>query len=159
MTLYKAPYQRVSSLLILLVSTTALVVAYLLQKIGYQPCPLCIIARFGFIGMAGFSILTMLYPTRVMHWVLKIITLAGLSNAIYHERELYYPNPSCGVDQLEIFINTLMPAHWFPGFLKADGLCSAPHAPVLGLQVPTLSLILWIGFALISLGSLCVKKR
>lgn len=54
-----------------------------------------------------------------------------------------HPNVSCGIDPLEVFINQIALTQSVPWFFKADGFCSAPLPPLLGLSVPVWSLI-WL---------------
>jgi disulfide bond formation protein DsbB len=56
---------------------------------------------------------------------------------------IYHPTISCGLDPLEVWINQWSLVHWFDWLLKADGLCSAPLPPILGLTVPVWSLV-WL---------------
>jgi disulfide bond formation protein DsbB len=72
---------------------------------------------------------------------LALAALAGLAVAIRHAWVLYHPKFGCGIDLLEQFVNELPTARLLPWLFHASGECTAPHTPVLGLQVPEWSLI------------------
>lgn len=127
------------------------VFAVILQQTGYQgvsflPCPLCILQRVGYLGIAiagfmaaGFA------PLRKWFHGLAIISAAyGLSVAGRQVWLLSHPETSCGIDPLETWINQFQLVKNLPWLFKADGLCSAQLPAILGLQVPEWSL-LWFG--------------
>jgi len=131
--------------------------AVILQQFGYQgvsflPCPLCILQRVGYIGIAIFCFLAVgIAPLRKLFHGLAIITSAyGLSVAAHQVWLLSHPENSCGIDPLETWINQFQLAQRLPWLFKADGLCSAQLPAILGLQVPEWSL-LWFGIFLVVL--------
>ena len=140
-----------------LLSLTLVAFAVILQQFGYQgvsflPCPLCILQRVGYIGIAIFCFLAIgIAPLRKLFHGLAIITSAyGLSVAAHQVWLLSHPENSCGIDPLETWINQFQLAQRLPWLFKADGLCSAQLPAILGLQVPEWSL-LWFGIFLVVL--------
>ena len=140
-----------------LLSLTLVAFAVILQQFGYQgvsflPCPLCILQRVGYIGIAIFCFLAIgIAPLRKLFHGLAIITAAyGLSVAAHQVWLLSHPENSCGIDPLETWINQFQLAQRLPWLFKADGLCSAQLPAILGLQVPEWSL-LWFGIFLVVL--------
>ena len=140
-----------------LLSLTLVTFAVILQQFGYQgvsflPCPLCILQRVGYIGIAIFCFLAVgIAPLRKLFHGLAIITSAyGLSVAAHQVWLLSHPENSCGIDPLETWINQFQLAQRLPWLFKADGLCSAQLPAILGLQVPEWSL-LWFGIFLVVL--------
>ena len=140
-----------------LLSLTLVAFAVILQQFGYQgvsflPCPLCILQRVGYIGIAIFCFLAVgIAPLRKLFHGLAIITAAyGLSVAAHQVWLLSHPENSCGIDPLETWINQFQLAQRLPWLFKADGLCSAQLPAILGLQVPEWSL-LWFGIFLVVL--------
>lgn len=128
-----------------------------LQHFGYSginfaPCPLCILQRIGYLGIAIACFAAALFkPVR------KLFHLAAIGFAIFGFavacRQIYViinPTISCGLDPLEVFINQFALTQSAPWFFKADGFCSAPLPPLLGLSVPTWSVI-WFAILLTSL--------
>lgn len=118
---------------------------YLQYAEGYQPCPLCIMQRFAFLGIGIFSLLAAIaLSTRTLWQGLGMLSgVAGIAVAGYHVSLLLNPKASCGIDPLENWVNQLPTARVLPQLFYSDGLCTAPLPPVLGLSVPAWSLI-WL---------------
>mgnify|MGYP006269834133 CR=1 FL=1 len=131
--------------------------AVVLQQTGYQgasflPCPLCILQRIGYLGVAIFCFLAAgVSPLRKLFHSLATLSAAyGLLVAARQVWLLSHPENSCGIDPLETWINQFQIVQGLPWLFKADGLCSAKLPAILGLQVPEWSL-LWFGVILIIL--------
>jgi len=131
--------------------------AVVLQQTGYQgvsflPCPLCILQRVGYLGVAISCFLAVgISPLRKLFHVLAVLSAAyGFSVAARQVWLLSHPESSCGIDPLEVWINQFQLAKGLPWLFKADGLCSAKLPAILGLQVPEWSL-LWFGVLLLVL--------
>lgn len=137
---------RAFFLLIAVISFGVVGYALYLQHVeGLQPCPLCILQRFAFLGIGVFSLLAALSSaTRLLwHGLAMLSGLAGLCVAGYHVSLLLNPKATCGIDPIENWVNALPTAKWLPQVFEADGLCVGPMPPVLGLSVPVWSLI-WL---------------
>ena len=137
-----------------LFSLGLVVFAVILQQIGYQgvsflPCPLCILQRVGYLGIAIFCFFAVgIAPLRKLFHGLAVISAAyGCLIAARQVWLLSHPESSCGIDPLEMWINQFQLAKGLPWLFKADGLCSAKLPSILGLQVPEWSL-LWFGVLL-----------
>jgi disulfide bond formation protein DsbB len=133
------------------------VFAVILQQTGYQgvpflPCPLCILQRVAYLGIAIFSFLASgVNPLRkFFHGLATLSAAYGFSVAARQVWLLSHPENSCGIDPLEIWINQFQIVQGLPWLFKADGLCSAKLPAILGLQVPEWSL-LWFGLILVVL--------
>ena len=131
--------------------------AVVLQQTGYQgvsflPCPLCILQRVAYLGIAIFSFLASgVNPLRkFFHGLATLSAAYGFSVAARQVWLLSHPENSCGIDPLEIWINQFQIVQGLPWLFKADGLCSAKLPAILGLQVPEWSLF-WFGMILIVL--------
>ena len=138
--------------------------AVTLQQVGYQgvsflPCPLCILQRVGYLGIAIFCALAAGFsPLRKLFHALAALSAAyGLSVAAHQVWLLSHPASSCGIDPLETWINQFQLAKGLPWLFKADGLCSAKLPAILGLQVPEWSLF-WFAFFLLILVVTFFKK-
>jgi len=121
--------------------------AVILQQVGYQgvsflPCPLCILQRVGYLGIAISCFLAVgITPLRKLFHGLALLSAGyGLSVAAHQVWLLSHPEASCGIDPLETWINQFQLAQGLPWLFKADGLCSAKLPAILGLQVPEWSL-------------------
>lgn len=129
--------------------------------VGQAPCPLCVLQRAGFLLFALIALVAALRQPQGRaaaryFAALALAALAGLGVAIRHVWVLYHPKFGCGIDVLEQFVNGLPTAKLLPWLLRASGECTAPHDPILGLQVPEWSLI-W--FSLLLLAALfCAYK-
>ncbi|WP_114638241.1 disulfide bond formation protein B [Polynucleobacter necessarius] len=128
-----------------------------LQQVGFQgvsflPCPLCILQRVGYLGVAIFCFLAVgIPPLRKFFHGLAVISAAyGFSIAARQVWLLSHPESSCGIDPLETWINQFQLAQGLPWLFKADGLCSAQLPAIFGLQVPEWSLF-WFGVLLLVL--------
>ena len=138
--------------------------AVVLQQTGYQgvsflPCPLCILQRVGYLGVAISCFLAVgISPLRKLFHVLAVLSAAyGFSVAARQVWLLSHPESSCGIDPLEVWINQFQLAKGLPWLFKADGLCSAKLPAILGLQVPEWSL-LWFGVLLLVLWITFLRK-
>lgn len=128
-----------------------------LQHVGYNgvnfaPCPLCILQRIGYLGIAASCLIAGFFkPTRkLFHFVAIGFAIFGLGVAGRQIWVILNPTVSCGLDPLEVFINQFGLTQSVPWFFKADGFCSAPLPPLLGLSIPVWSLI-WFAILLSSL--------
>ena len=137
-------------LFILIICLGLLGAALWLQHMGYSgvnfaPCPLCILQRIGYAGIAISCLFAFgFYRYRKFFHVVAILFGAfGLSMSIRQLWVIANPNTSCGIDPLEVLINQTALTQYVPWFFKADGFCSAPLPPLLGLSVPVWSFI-WL---------------
>jgi len=140
-----------------LIPLALLAEALILQHLkGQAPCPLCVVQRAGFLLIALIALAAAIHqPGRRgatgYFAALALAALAGLGVAIRHVWVLYHPKFGCGIDVLEQFVNELPTASLLPWLFHASGECTAPHEPILGLQVPEWALI-W--FALLFLAAI-----
>jgi protein dithiol:quinone oxidoreductase len=139
-------------------------VALYLQHVERMlPCPLCIIQRYLFAALALICLLFALLPgqagTRKAGAGLGLLTaLGGAGVAGWHMWIQAHPTVSCGIDPLETALNTYPTATLLPFLFKADGLCSAGYAPILGLSIPQWSFA-WFAIFAIVLGTLFFKRQ
>jgi disulfide bond formation protein DsbB len=119
---------------------------------GEDPCPLCILQRYGYLLIAIFA----LVGASSSSWRVVIgseifvlmSTLFGIAVAGKHVWLQSHPNFSCGFDKLQPIVDSLPPASWLPQVFKVAGLCETPYPPLLGLTLPQWSLV---GFLLVLL--------
>jgi len=147
------PASRKILLLIAAVSLALVGAALYLQHAkDMLPCPLCIIQRYLFLGVAIFSLVGA-FADKVKVWtgVALLSALGGLGVAGKHLYVLAHPGFSCGIDPMETVLNKIPTATLLPYVFRADGLCEAALDDVLGLSVPQWS-ALWfviLGLALV----------
>lgn len=140
--------KRIQYLFLSLLSLSLVIFALILQQTGYQgvsflPCPLCILQRVGYLGIALFCLLAAgIAPLRRLFHGLAVLA-AGYGAAIagHHVWLLSHPSESCGIDPLEIWINQFGLVQVLPWLFRADGLCSAKLPAIFSLQVPEWSLL------------------
>lgn len=124
-----------------------------LQTQGFPPCPLCILARICFIGIAAFALLAAFLPGALRlftHGLAALSAWAGVAVSARHQWVLLNPeSESCGIDPLERWINQFSLTEWFPAMFEAQGACAMPLPPVFGLQVPTWSALWLLGLAVL----------
>lgn len=155
---------RTQYLLVSLFSLSLVVFAVLLQQFGYQntpflPCPLCILQRIGYLGIA-FACLLAAGPSwskTLFHFFAVISAAFGAIIAGKQVWLLSHPESSCGIDPLEVWINQFQLAQHLPWLFKADGICSAKLPAIFGLQLPEWSLI-WFCALLILLVVTLIKN-
>ncbi|MBU3537950.1 disulfide bond formation protein B [Polynucleobacter sp. UK-Gri1-W3] len=140
--------KRSQYLFLSIFSLSLVLFAVILQQMGYQgvsflPCPLCILQRVGYLGIALFCLLAAgISPFRKLFHGFAILAAGyGAAVAGHHVLLLSHPSESCGIDPLETWINQFRLANNLPWLFKADGLCSAKLPAILGLQVPEWSLV------------------
>ena len=149
--------KRIQYLFLSCLSLSLVIFAVILQQTGYQgvsflPCPLCILQRVGYLGIAISCLLAAgIAPLKKLFHGLAIVAAGyGVAVAGHQVWLLSHPGESCGIDPLELWINQFQLASAIPWLFKADGLCSANLPAILGLQVPEWSL-LWFGALLLVL--------
>lgn len=129
------------ALVVLALLSEAMVLQHLKEQ---APCPLCVLQRAGFVLIALIALAAAIRgPRRPAGYyaALALAALAGMGVAIRHVWVLYHPKFGCGIDVIEQFVNGLPTARLLPWLFRASGECTAPHEPILGLQVPEWSLI------------------
>lgn len=152
---------RAYFLLIAVLSFAMLGAALYFQYVeGYQPCPLCIMQRFAFVGIGLFSLLAALAQnTRTLWQGLGMLSgVAGIAVAGYHVSLLLNPKSSCGIDPLENWVNQLPIARLLPQVLFSDGLCTAPLPPLFGISIPGWSLI-WLVILTLTLAVGLIRRE
>ena len=146
------PKHRLLCFFILIGCAFAVYFAFYMQKAYHlAPCPLCVLQRFGFIGL-GLAALFGLLRGYVgafgkLFWV--FFGLVGLGSAAYHNWVIAQPNAAeCGRDKIQAFVNQLPTASLWPDMFMATGLCGEALPLIFGLSIPLWSLILLLVFML-----------
>ena len=155
----RAPYLFLSFLSLGLVAFAVVLQQVSYQGVSFLPCPLCVLQRVGYLGVALSCFLAAGIPRlrKLFHSLAILAAGYGVAVASHHVWLLSHPSESCGIDPLETWINQFQLANSFPWLFKADGLCSAKLPAILGLQVPEWSL-LWFGVLLLVLLVTCFRR-
>lgn len=130
---------------------------YLQHAKDMLPCPLCVIQRYLFLGVAVFSLVgAFAGKIKAFAGLALLSALGGLGVAGKHLYVIAHPGFSCGIDPMETVLNKIPTATLLPSVFRADGLCEAALDDVLGLSVPQWS-ALW--FVLLALALVWVLVR
>ncbi len=120
---------------------------YLQHYHDLSPCPLCVMQRYAFVLVAlccAYALFTRKRRQMMAVFFAMVSAMIGTGIAAYHIWLKANPSASCGIDPLETTLNTIYLADWLPNIFYANGLCSAEHAPILGLFIPQWSLIWFV---------------
>jgi disulfide bond formation protein DsbB len=146
------PSSRNALLLIAAVSFALVGAALYLQHArDMLPCPLCVIQRYLFLGVAIFSLVGALAnKIKALGALALLCALGGLGVVAKHLYVLAHPGFSCGIDPMETILNKIPTATALPWLFRADGLCEAAQDTVFGLNVPQWSAV-WFAILTASL--------
>jgi disulfide bond formation protein DsbB len=152
------PTSRNALLLIAAVSIALVGAALYLQHVkDMLPCPLCVIQRYLFLGIAIFSLIgAFAGKIKSLAALALLCALGGLGVVGKHLYVLAHPGFSCGIDPMETALNKIPTATLLPWLFRADGLCEAAQETVFGLNVPQWSAI-W--FTLLTLALIWTLVR
>lgn len=135
------------------------VALYLQHARDMLPCPLCVIQRYLFIGIAIFSLVGAAMTNAKIGAGLGLLCgIGGLGVVGKHLYVLANPGFSCGIDPVETVLNKIPSATLMPWLFKADGFCEAATDTVLGLNVPQWSAV-WFAVLTVALAWLLVRRR
>ena len=132
---------------------------YLQHVKDMLPCPLCVLQRYAFLGIALFSLVGAFTKKPVIGTTLALLSgLGGLGVVGKHLYVIANPGFSCGIDPLTTTLNKIPSATLLPWLFKADGWCEATTDTVLALSVPQWSAIWFVALTL-ALAWLLVRRR
>jgi disulfide bond formation protein DsbB len=130
---------------------------YLQHAQGMLPCPLCVIQRYFYLGIAIFSLIGVFAnKIKAGAGLALLCALGGLGYVAKHLYVLAHPGFSCGIDPMQTTLNKIPTATLLPGLFRADGLCEAAQETVFGLNVPQWSAV-W--FVILTLALVWVLVR
>jgi disulfide bond formation protein DsbB len=140
------PSSRNALLLIAAVSLLLVGAALYLQHArDMLPCPLCVIQRYLFLGVAVFSLIgAFANKIKAFAALALLCALGGLGTVAKHLYVLAHPGFSCGIDPMETMLNKIPTATLLPWLFRADGLCEAAQDTMLGLNVPQWSAVWFV---------------
>ena len=151
---------RPALLTIAFVALALVGVALYLQHVkDMLPCPLCVLQRYAFLGIALFSLVGAFTKKPVVGTSLALLSgLGGLGVVGKHLYVIANPGFSCGIDPLTTTLNKIPTATLLPWLFKADGWCEATTDTMLGLSVPQWSAIWFVALTL-ALAWLLIRRR
>jgi disulfide bond formation protein DsbB len=148
---------------LLAIAVTALalvgVALYLQHAHDMLPCPLCVLQRYAFLGIALFCLIGAFTKKPVIGTSLALASgIAGLGVVGKHLYVLANPGFSCGIDPLTTTLNQIPTATLMPWLFKADGWCEAATDQIIGLSIPQWSAI-WFAALTLALALLLMRRR
>lgn len=123
------------------------------QLVEYmEPCPWCVIQRYLFIALGITCLIAAFLPpkgSRRAAILALLFALGGVGAAGWHVWIKAHPSISCGLDPMETSLNHIFTAKLAPMLFRANGMCTDELEPFLGLQLPSWSLIWFVGFVIV----------
>lgn len=130
---------------------------------GEDPCPLCIIQRYGYLLIAIFALIGSTASSwgtiAISETCVLVSAIGGVIASGRHVWVQAHPNFSCGFDKLQPIVDGLPPAKWLPKVFQVAGLCETPYPPLLGLTLPQWSLVGFVIIAVAVARSMSTRKR
>lgn len=139
-------------------------ILYFQDRLGLEPCPMCILQRYAFIAVGAVSLAAAIHgPQRLALKVyagfVLLFSLAGGGVAIRHSYLQHFPplTETCGTD-LEFLLNTFSLADAFPKIFAGTGSCSMVDWKMLGLSIPEWALVWFASFAALAIWVAFIRK-
>ena len=153
--------------LLLALACTGLVGAsfFVQHVVGIEPCPLCIIQRFTYVGLipvfaaAAFAGEGSALQRRLL-WLAALGTLLGLAVAGYQTKLQMFPAPTaegCSAS-LSYMLDTMSVTEVLGKLLQAKGDCADTSFKVLGLTLAQASLLVFLSYTLLLVRVLVVRS-
>lgn len=138
-------------------SVVLLAFALYLQHVQVlEPCPMCILQRYAFIGIAALALIAALHASRgpmlkVYAGLIGLAAVAGAGVAARHAWLQRFPveTYSCGAD-LGYLLDTLPLSRALPAIFAGTGECSEVQWRLLGLSIPEWALVWFVIFAAVA---------
>ncbi len=133
--------------------------------LGIEPCPLCIIQRFTYLGLTPvFAAAALAGDGSVLQrrllWLAALGTLLGLVVAGYQTQLQMFPAPTaegCSAS-LSYMLDTMSVTEVLGKLLQAKGDCADTSFKVLGLTLAQASLLIFLCYTLL-LGRVLIARR
>jgi len=134
---------------------------YVQHVLDIEPCPLCIIQRFTYLGLIPVFVGVAFARVgggaqRGLVWIAAALTMLGLGVAGYQTYlQLFPPSAaaSCSAS-LSYMLDTMAVTDVLARVLHASGDCSDTSFKILGLTMAQASLLIFLGFSAVITGVL-----
>jgi protein dithiol:quinone oxidoreductase len=127
---------------------------YLQHAVGLEPCPMCIMQRYAFVGVALLALIAGLHGPRrrgTIAYGLGITLLAAAGGTVAAQQSLLQHSPpdiaECGPG-LEYLVESFGLAEALPMIFRGAGDCAAIDWTFLGLTIANWSLLSFIAVGL-----------
>ncbi len=131
-----------------------LAAAYYIQygPTALQPCPLCVLQRYVYLGLAALALVaaalgTKRLPAMAMAGLLSLCAMIGAALAIWQLTK-GGTMTSCLTDPVGEFVYGLPMRAWWPEFLGAYAGCADVIPPIFGVSIPMWSLLCFLAITL-----------
>ena len=138
---------------------------YLQEQEGLEPCPMCILQRYGFAAIGIVALACAIHGARgvalkIYGTLVALFAIAGGGVAIRHSYLQHFPPKmeSCGTD-LEFLVNTFPISQALPKIFAGTGSCSKVAWKFLGLSIPEWALVWFAIFAALAVWIAFVRDR
>lgn len=138
---------------------------YLQHALDLEPCPMCILQRYAFVGAGAVALLAGLHdPARrgvaVYSALVSLVAIAGAGVAA-RQTWLQHNPPriaDCGPD-LEFMVGSFPLAEALPMIFRGSGDCSKVDWTFLGLSIAEWALVAFVGIVLASVFAWSMARR
>jgi len=137
---------------------------YLQHVVGLEPCPMCIMQRYAFVGVALTALVAGLHSPggsgiRAYAAVILLLALTGAGVAVRQTWIQLYPPEfaECGPD-LEFMLGSFPLADALPMIFQGAGDCSKIDWTFLGLSIANWSLVMFTLVALFAIATILRKR-
>jgi disulfide bond formation protein DsbB len=127
---------------------------YVEHVLGIEPCPLCIIQRFTYVGLMPVFFAAALARTdgrtqRAWFWTAAVLSLGGLAVAGYQTYlQLFPPLVARCSASLSYMLDNMAVTEVLARLLRATGDCSDTSFKLLGFTLAQASLLVFLSFTL-----------
>ena len=125
---------------------------YLQHAMNLEPCPMCILQRYAFIGVGMFALLSTIHnPQRWGRWIYSglLVVVSGLGAGVAARHTWLEHNPpqtfDCGAD-LGFMVDAFPLAEALPMIFRGSGDCTEVLWRFVGLSIAEWALIWFLIF-------------
>ncbi len=138
---------------------------YLQHALGLEPCPMCILQRYAFVGIGIIALAAALQgPRGIGRWIygglLSLLAIAGGGVAVRHVYLEHYPPQifDCGAD-LGYMLESFTMSDLLPMIFRGTGDCTKVPWRFLGLSIAEWSLAWFAVLLAAAIVAIMVKPR
>ena len=142
-----------AAILVACAALIATAIFYMQERLGLDPCPMCILSRYAFFAIGFIALAAAIHnpkgtALKVYSGLVIVFALAGIGVSIRHSYLQRFPpaRETCGTD-LEFLLNTFSLTEAFPKIFAGTGSCSKVDWKLLGLSIPEWALVWFAIFA------------
>ncbi len=140
---------------------------YLQHAVGLQPCPMCILQRYAFIGVAVVALVAALHGPgewgmRAYAALIGAIAILGGSVAVRQSLLQRFPpdeSQSCLPADLDYLLETFPLAQALPKIFSGTGDCAKVDWRLLGLSIAEWSLLCFASVLAVSAWVMLARRR